>query len=165
MNEALVSGEALTGEEPEVAHVDVIIGDRDGPVGNAYAEALGAPSQGHGGLTAIVAPNLQVQPPTVISPTVTIQDLEDGAMIFGPAQKAVADAVADCVEDGTIPDDRIDDICIVANVFVHPAAEDKQEVYDNNLEATTLAIERAVNGEPTADRVAEERNDAEHPYA
>ncbi len=161
----LRSGEALVGEGNEVAHVDVIIGRRDGPVGFAYAIALGAPSQGHGGLTAIIAPNLAVKPPTVIVPTVTIKNMKQGELMFGPAQKAVADAVANAVKEGIIPEDKVDEWCIVANVFIHPAARDKEKIYKFNLEATKQAIERAVKNKPTLEEIEERREKAEHPFA
>ena len=158
-------GEALVGDGYEVAHVDILIGRKDGPVGYAFAIALGAPSQGHGGLTAIIAPNLAVKPPTVIVPTVTIKNMKQGEMIFGPAQKAVADAVADSVKEGVIPKDKIDEWCIVANVFIHPIASDKKKIYEYNYEATKLAIKRAINGLPTAEEVEEKRGSVVHPFA
>ena len=164
-HDVLMAGEALVGEGNEVAHVDVLVGRRDGPVGYAFAMALGAPSAGHGGLTAIIAPNLAVKPPTVIVPTVTIKNMKQGEMIFGPAQKAVADAVADAVREGIIPKDKIHEWCIVANVFIHPAAEDKEKIYRFNYEATKLAIERAVKGLPTVEEIEEMRGNATHPFA
>ncbi len=164
-HDVLMTGEALVGEGNEVAHVDILIGRRDGPVGIAFAMALGAPSQGHGGLTAIIAPNLAVKPPTVIVPTVTIKNMKQGELIFGPAQKAVADAVADAVKEGIIPKDKIDKWCIVANVFIHPAAEDKKKIYEYNYQATKLAIERAVKNLPTPEEVEEKRKEAKHPFA
>ena len=39
--------------------------------------------------------------------------------MFGPAQRGVAMAVADCVEDGTIPADEADDLFICVGVFIH----------------------------------------------
>lgn len=165
MKDSLLSGESLVGEGAEIAHVDVIVGKRNGPVGEAYASAIGNPSAGHEGLSAIIAPNLAVKPPTVLVPTVTLKSMEDGEMMFGPAQKAVADAVADCVKESTISRDKVDDWCVVANVFIHPAASDKGDVYEYNYEAAKEAIERAVEGKPTPDEVEDKRKGAEHPYA
>jgi len=165
MNDDVMSGEALVGDGAGIAHVDLMVGERDGPVGNAYASALGDPAPGHEGLSAIVAPNLAVKPPTVLVPTVTMKSMEDGEMMFGPAQKAVADAVADCVDDDTIPKEKMDNWCIVANVFIHPDAEDKEKVYDYNHEATKLSIKRAINDLPTPEEIKRERKEAEHPYA
>ena len=164
-HDVLMAGEALVGEGNEVAHVDVLVGRRDGPVGYAFAMALGAPSAGHGGLTAIIAPNLAVKPPTVIVPTVTVKNMKQGELIFGPAQKAVADAVADAVREGIIPREKVHEWCIVANVFIHPEAEDKEKIYRFNYEATKLAIERAVKALPTVDEIEEKRGSAVHPFA
>lgn len=38
-------GEALSGEGNEVAHIDLLIGDKDGPVGQAFANALATQSE------------------------------------------------------------------------------------------------------------------------
>ena len=51
-------GEALEGEGNEVAHIDLMIGDKDGPVGAAFAHALANQNQGHSNLLAVLAPNL-----------------------------------------------------------------------------------------------------------
>lgn len=85
--------------------------------------------------------------------------------MFGPAQKAVADAVADSVRDGIIPKEKINDWCVIANVFIHPAANDKQKIYKFNFEATKEAIERAVKNLPTLEEVEKKRKDAKHPFA
>ena len=106
-------GEALIGDGPELAHVDLLIGDKQGPVGQAFANGLSNLSVGHTPLTSVIRPNLMTKPATLIIPKVTVGDLEDASKIFGPAQTAVARAVADAVEDGYIPKDIVEDIVIV----------------------------------------------------
>jgi 5,6,7,8-tetrahydromethanopterin hydro-lyase len=39
-------GEALVGEGNEIAHIDLLIGSKDGPVGTAFANALANQSAG-----------------------------------------------------------------------------------------------------------------------
>ena len=90
-------GEALIGDGPELAHVDLLIGDKQGPVGQAFANGLSNLSVGHTPLTSVIRPNLMTKPATLIIPKVTVGDLEDASKIFGPAQTAVARAVADAV--------------------------------------------------------------------
>jgi len=103
-------GEALAGKEPEVAHIDLLIGRKDGPVGEAYAKAKAAPTAGHESLVAILEPNLVVKPVTLIVPTVTIKGMRQASMIYGPAQAGVAKAVADSVADGIIPKAAAEDL-------------------------------------------------------
>ena len=157
-------GEALAGQEPEVAHIDLIIGKKDGPVGEAYAKAKAAPSPGHEPLLAILEPDLAVKPTTLIVPTVTIKSMRQASMVYGPAQAAVAKAVADSVADGTIPKALVEDLIIIANVFVHPAAVNRHRVYINNYKAMRHAIRKAVEGRPTADEIIENKDRSKHPF-
>src|SRR3977135_4409383 len=96
-------GEALVGEGNEIAHIDLLIGSKDGPVGTAFATALANQSQGHTNLLALVAPNLPCKPSTVMITKVTIKGLKQAVQMFGPAQAAVGRAVADSVVAGVIP--------------------------------------------------------------
>src|SRR4051794_38826565 len=96
-------GEALSGEGNEIAHIDLLIGNKEGPVGIAFANALARQSAGHNNLLAVLAPNLAVKPATVLVTKVTIKGLRQAVQMFGPAQSAVAKAVADQVAAGVIP--------------------------------------------------------------
>jgi len=157
-------GEALAGKDADVAHIDLLIGEKNGPLGEAYAKAKAAPSAGHEPLLAILEPNLAVKPATVIIPTVTIRSMRQASMIYGPAQTAVAKAVADSVADGTVPKGAVDDLIIIASVFVHPSAVDRQRVYINNYKAMRHAIRKAVEGRPTVDEILENKERSKHPF-
>jgi 4-hydroxy-tetrahydrodipicolinate synthase len=157
-------GEALAGQGAEVAHIDLLIGTKDGPVAQAFANAKAAPKSGHEPLLAILEPNLSVKPVTLIVPTVTITSMRQASMVFGPAQTAVAKAVVDSVADGTISKDAADDLVIIANVFVHPTAVDRQRVYINNYKAMRHAIRKTMEGRPTMDELLENRDRAKHPF-
>ena len=157
-------GEALAGGESEVAHIDLMIGRKDGPVGEAYAKAKAAPSAGHEPLVAILEPNLIVKPITLIVPTVTIRGMRQASMVYGPAQAGVAKAVADSLANGIIPKDAVDDLIIIANVFVHPSAVNRHRVYINNYKAMRHAIRRAIEGRPTVEEIVENKDRAKHPF-
>src|SRR5262245_40990071 len=115
-------GEALVGGGDEVAHIDLLIGSKDGPVGHAFAMALANQSKGHSNLMAVLEPNLLTKPATVLITKVTIEGLHQAVQMFGPAQKAVAKAVADCVSAGVIAKDQAEGLVIVCGVFIHPKA-------------------------------------------
>ena len=102
-DETMFIGEALIGDGDELAHVDLLIGRKDGPVGNAFANGLSQLSVGHTPLLSVIRPNLITKPATIIIPKVTVGNLDDASKIFGPAQTAVGRAVADAVEEGIIP--------------------------------------------------------------
>ena len=156
-------GEALIGDGPELAHVDLLIGDKAGPVGQAFANGLSNLSVGHTPLTSVIRPNLMTKPATLIIPKVSVGDLEDASKIFGPAQTAVARAVADAVEDGYIPESIVEDIVINVSVFIDPSAEDYRKIYQYNYGATKLAIRRAMEGYPSIKKVLAEKDRGTHP--
>jgi 5,6,7,8-tetrahydromethanopterin hydro-lyase len=157
-------GEALVGEGNEIAHIDLLIGSKDGPVGEAFANALARQSAGHTNLLAVLAPNLAVKPATVMVTKVTIKEMRQAVQMFGPAQAAVAKAVADCVADGTIPRDQCEDLVMVCGVFIHPSASDNKKIHDFNYEATKLAIANAMNGRPTVHEMVARKDSAQHPF-
>ena len=156
-------GEALIGDGPELAHIDLLIGDKFGPVGQAFANGLSNLSVGHTPLTSVIRPNLMTKPATLIIPKVTVGDLAAASKIFGPAKTAVARAVADAVEDGYIPKDIVEDIVINVSVFIDPSAEDYRKIYQYNYGATKLAIRRAMEGYPSIDKVLAEKDRGTHP--
>src|SRR5256714_13498236 len=141
-------GEALSGEGNEIAHIDLLIGSKDGPVGNAFANALANQKQGFSNLLAVLTPNLICKPATVLITKVTIKGAGQAVQMFGPAQKAVAKAVADSVAAGVIAKDQVENLVIIAGVFIHWDAKDDGRLYQYNYEATKLSIQRALRGEP-----------------
>ena len=157
-------GEALAGQGAEVAHIDLLIGKKTGPVAEAFAKAKATPTPGHEPLLAILEPNLSVKPVTLIVPTVTIRGMRQASMVYGPAQTAVAKAVVDSVADGTIPKEAADELIIVANVFVHPTAVDRQRVYINNYKAMRHAIRKTIEGRPSMDELIENKDRSKHPF-
>jgi bifunctional enzyme Fae/Hps len=160
---AYLIGESLVGEGNEVAHVDLMVGDKTGPVGQAFAMGLTTLSAGHTPLLAVVRPNLPPKPHTLIVPKVTVKNMEDTGKIFGPAQAAVAKAIADAAEEGVIPASKLDEWVIVASVFIHPKATDYRKIYQYNYGATKMALQRALKKYPTLEKVNFDKDRAKHP--
>jgi 5,6,7,8-tetrahydromethanopterin hydro-lyase len=158
-------GEALVGEGNEIAHIDLLIGSKTGPVGAAFANALANQSEGHSNLLAVLTPNLLAKPATMLITKVTIKGMKQAVQMFGPAQYAIAKAVADSVADGTIPASAADDLVIICGVFIHPGAEDNAKILKFNYEATKLSILRAMKGQPTAAEIAAQKDTVKHPFA
>ena len=162
---SMLVGEALVGDGNEISHIDLLIGSKDGPVGVAFANALANQSAGHSNLLAVLAPNMAVKPATVMITKVTIKGAKQAVQMFGPAQFAVAKAVADSVAAGVIPAAEAEDLCIVCGVFIHWDAADDKKIYDYNYEATKLAIANAMHSSPRAADMVAAKETAEHPYA
>lgn len=160
---SMMVGEALVGDGNEIAHIDLIIGSKDGPAGHAFANALARQSEGHSNLLAVITPNLAVKPSTVMVTKVTIKGAKQAVQMFGPAQAAVARAVADSVDAGVIPKSQAEDLVIVCGVFIHWEASDSDKIYQFNYEATKLAIKSAMTGKPTVEEMLAGKNQ-EHPF-
>jgi 5,6,7,8-tetrahydromethanopterin hydro-lyase len=158
-------GEGLVGEGNEIAHIDLLIGDKAGPVGSAFANALATQSQGHSSLLAVITPNLICKPATVMITKVTIKGAKQAVQMFGPAQAAVARAVADSVAAGVIPADKADEYVIVCGVFIHWDATDDTKIYQYNYEATKLAIKSAMAGEPKIAEILAKKDSVKHPFS
>ena len=165
MAPTLQVGESLVGEGNEVAHVDLLIGSKSGPVGEAFANALVNQKEGHTNLLAVVAPNLPCKPDTIISNKVTIKGATQAVQMFGPAQAAVARGVVDSVREGVISEGDVDDLVIICGVFIHWEATDDKKIFDYNYTATKEAIARALNNEPAVSAVLESAEAARHPFA
>jgi len=161
----MLVGESLVGEGNEVAHIDLIIGPRGSPAETAFSNALTNNKDGFTSLLAVVAPNLLTKPATVMFNKVTIKGAKQAVQMFGPAQRGVAMAVADSVEDGTIPLAEADNLFICVGVFIHWLAEDDKKIQDYNYQATRESIKRAVTGEPTASQVISRKAEMQHPFA
>lgn len=156
-------GEALDGDGNEIAHIDLMIGSKTGPVGMAFANALSTQSEGHSNLLAVITPNVAVKPSTVMVTKVTIKGMKQAVQMFGPAQAAVAKAVADSVDSGVIPQDQAEDLVCVCGVFIHPEAEDNKKIYDYNYSATKMAIENAMKASPSAAEMVAKKDEV-HPF-
>src|SRR5947207_15267067 len=158
-------GEALVGEGNEIAHIDLLIGSKDGPVGIAFANALANQSAGHSNLLAVIAPNLVCKPATVLITKVTIKGAKQAVQMFGPAQAAVGRAVADSTAAGVIPQHLADNFVIVCGVFIHWDAKDDAKIYQFNYEATKIAIKNAMTGVPTLAEITAQKDKVKHPFS
>src|SRR5271170_5126598 len=154
----LMVGESLVGDGNEVAHIDLIIGPRGSAAETAFAHALTNNKDGFTALLAVVAPNLATKPSTVMFNKVTIKNAKQAVQMFGPAQHAVAKAVADSVAEGVIPREQADDLFICVGVFIHWEAADDKKIQDYNYRAVKESIARAIGGEPKAADVVAKRN-------
>ncbi len=156
-------GEALMGQGLEIAHIDLMIGDKKGPVGQAFANGLVNLNQGHTPLLGVIKPNLTPKPQTLIVPKVTIKGLDQANLIFGAGQAAVAKAVADALAEEIIPREKAESWVVVVSVFIHPNASKTHRIYHYNYGATKLALRRALSSYPTVKKVLAEKDRSTHP--
>ena len=145
---------------------EILIGRTDGPVGQAFANLM-AQSKGHTAMFAIRACNQLVRPATMLVPKVTLKDSANIDLFGGVVQSATADAVVDCLIDGTIPKEMANELCIISLVWIDPrcakdANLDKKDMYRTNYEATKLAIKRALADEPSVEELIAKRHKIRH---
>ena len=158
-------GESLVGDGNEVAHIDLVIGSKQGPAGAAFLQALTNNKDGFTTLLAVVTPNLPAKPDTILFNKVTIKGAKQAVQMFGPAQAAVARAVVDSVASGVISKQQAEDYCIMVGVFIHWDASDDTKIYDYNYQATKESIARALGKKPSVDEVIAGSKTAKHPFS
>jgi 5,6,7,8-tetrahydromethanopterin hydro-lyase len=157
-------GESYVGEGAEAAHINSVLGDRDGPVGAAWATALATPRAGHVAFVTVIQPNLPVKPLTLFVNKAPIADEQHGDLTWGAAQAGVAGGVADAVADGVISAEDAEDLVLIVAVWVNPAARDAQLVYANNRTATRKALENGVSGAPKVADILAARHEPANPF-
>ncbi len=161
---AMALGESFIGEGAEAAHINTILGRREGPVGTAWATALATPSQGHTPFVAVVKPGLPAMPMTLFVNKAPIASAEHGTLTWGAAQAGVAAGVADAVAGGHIEAADCSELLLIAAVWVNPAASDADLVYANNRAAMLTAIRASLDGLPRVSDVLAARHLPANPY-
>jgi len=161
---SLELGEAFVGEGAEAAHVNTVLGPRDGPAGAAWATALATPSAGHAPFVVVLRPGLPVKPPTLFVNKAAIAGDAHAALTWGAAQAGVAGGVADAVAEGVLPAAELDELALIAAVWVAPAARDADLVYRNNRSATRAALAAGRAREPALGDVLGARARPENPF-
>jgi len=155
----LCVGEGFAGPPfSEVAHIDLLLGRRNGPVGKAMERARNEPRPGH----ELVIIN--ERPLTLFVPTVTVRGAKASQLVYEEAVSGVNLAIEHAIAQHNLPEALLDDLCLIANVFVHPAASIRQRVRINNYKAMRGAIRRALEGRPTLKELVAEKEAARHPF-
>jgi 5,6,7,8-tetrahydromethanopterin hydro-lyase len=157
-------GEGFAGEGANAAHVNTMLGSKDGPVGAAWATALATPRAGHVPFVVVVKPNVPVKPMTLFVNKATI-DTPDGPLArltWGGAQAGVAAGVVAAVRKGVVPQEDAHELVLITAVWVNPAA-DEEAVYANNATATLAALVAGRDDAPTL-RAMFDAGPPENPY-
>ncbi len=163
--EALIAdGPPLTAAEPEV-----VIGELDGPFGTAFANLMGDQVQGHSRVLALMNTDMQVRPATIMVSKVTVKKTAYTNILMGTVQGAIANGVLDAVRNGTIPKEKANDLGIIVSVWLNPGITtienlDHEALFDVHRRATTRAIEKAMNNEPSIDYLLENQEKLVHKY-
>jgi formaldehyde-activating enzyme len=173
MSERIVmrTGEALIADGPPLtaAEPEVVIGELDGPVGTAFANLMGDQVKGHSRVLALMNTDVQVRPATIMVSKVTVKNTAYTNILMGSVQGAIANGVLDAVRKGIIPKEKANDLGIIVSVWLNPGITtvenlDHEALFDVHRRATTRAIEKAMNNEPSIDYLLENQDKLVHKY-
>ena len=160
----LYIGEGFEGPGVNLAHINVLIGPRNGPAGQAFATALATPSTGHAPFVIIVRPGVPTKPLTLYVNKAQIAHEFHGNATWGASQAGIAKAVAESLEEGVLPPEAENDWAIVSANWVNPACDDLDAVYENNYRACKNAIRAAMLGLPERKAVFEAAAQVSNPF-
>jgi 4-hydroxy-tetrahydrodipicolinate synthase len=142
----------------ETAHTDLLIGTRGGPVERAIEKALEAdPEQSKMRI-------IMDRPSTLLVPTITTRTKKQEELLYVHAVDGLKWAIDASIKDGFLPEEILDDIVLLANVFVHPAAANRRRVMVNNYKAARYAIRKAIEGRPTLEEIFHQKQSVRHPF-
>ena len=163
--EALVEGDA----DYLCAEPEIVIGELDGPVGQALATLLGNQVKGHTKVFAILNSDVQVKPVTLMVSKVTVKSSRYTNILMGTVQAAIANGVLDAVRAGDIPKEKANDLGIIYSVWLDPSVADLSEdeidhkaLFEVHREATLKVIRKALRNEPTIDWLLENQDKVVH---
>jgi 5,6,7,8-tetrahydromethanopterin hydro-lyase len=145
----MLIGEGFAGSGPNAAHVNTVLGPKDGPVGSAWATALATPRLGHAPFVVVARPNVPVKPFTLFVNKAAIEADGHARLTWGAAQAGVAAGVVVAVRTGVVPEPDTDVLLLIAAVWVDPKADDEDAVYANNTDATIAALVAGRDGTPS----------------
>jgi 5,6,7,8-tetrahydromethanopterin hydro-lyase len=157
-------GEGFVGAGSDTAHVNSVLGWRGGPVEAAWATALATPRAGHIPFVVVLQPNLAVQPPTLFVNKAPLASERHELLTWGAAQAGVACGVSTAVQEGIIPAADVTALLLIAAVWVSPAADDEEAVFENNREATRAALRAGATGAPDVSAVVSACDAPNNPY-
>ncbi len=157
-------GESFSGAGVNAAHINTVLGSRDGPVGTAWVTALATPRAGHASFVVIARRSLAACPPTLFVNKAMIENDSHADLTWGPAQAGVAQGVGRAVEDGTVERERVGELLLIAAVWVNPAADDAGAVYENNAAATHEALRNGRSGGPDLDEFLAAAKSPSNPF-
>jgi len=147
----------------DVAHINLLLGVKDGPVGKAVKDTLANPREGHEPVL-VKFEGKEIKPKTMLTPTVTVRSEQQAELVYVYAMSGVAKAIKDCINDGLLPKDALDELVMIASVFVHPTASNPKRVNINNYKAMRFAITKAIESRPTQEEIMEYKESARHPF-
>jgi formaldehyde-activating enzyme len=151
------------------AEPEIVLGELDGPVGQALATLAGDHVKGHTKVFAILNSDVQVRPVTLMVSKVTVSDSRYTNILMGTVQAAIANGVLDAVRTGDIPKAKANDLGIIYSVWLDPSIlkvpkkkVDHAALFAVHREATAKVIRKAMRSEPSIDWLLANQEKVQH---
>ena len=152
-------GEGFAGPpSEEVAHVDLLMGLKDGPVGKAIDRSMSQWGEERG------LKIIRERPLTLLVPTVTLRTRKARRLFYDSAVDGINLAPQADIDAAFLPEAMLDDVVLIVNAFVHPSASIAKRVEFNNYKAVRQAVRKAIEGRPTMGELVNEKVSARHPF-
>ncbi len=156
-------GEGFVGDGSNAAHINIVLGPRDGPVGTAWATALATPREGHVPFVAVAQPNIPVVPFTLFVNKAAIATDRHGELTWGSGQAGVAAGIG-LAHQASLFDENVDSLVLIVAVWVNPSADNEELVFVNNRDATFVALQQARDGGPDVGQALAAMANPSNPY-
>lgn len=163
MSLGICIGEGFVGSGVNAAHVNTVLGPRQGPVGVAWMTSLATPRQGHVPFVAVARPGIPIVPFTLFVNKAAIDGDRHGDLTWGAAQAGVASGVGLAHDRGLFEGD-LDQLALIVAVWVNPSADDEEAVYVNNRDAVLAALVMGRDGISDLARALEAMREPTNPY-
>ena len=164
MTQSLYIGEGFEGPGVNAAHINLMMGPRSGPAGQAFTSALASPSAGHAPFMLIVKPGVPVKPMTVYSNKTPIEGELHGNATWGASQAGIAKAITEALLAGQLPPEAENEWVIVTANWVNPACDDLDAVFEHNYRAAQSALAMALTQGPTRETLSRALNELSNPF-
>lgn len=157
-------GEGFAGNGVNASHINIMMGPRDGAVGQAFANSLSSPSQGHCPFMVVIKPNVPAKPMTLYVNKAEINGELHANATWGASQAAIAKAVTEALLEGILPTEAEDEWCVITANWVNPGCTDLDEVYHNNYKACSDAIRAAMEKTPKRQQLGQALQQLGNPF-
>jgi 5,6,7,8-tetrahydromethanopterin hydro-lyase len=124
----------------DTVSVGIAAGPKTGSLGSAFVKLLTTPKIGHEALTVILEPNLPVRPISMMFPVQQIESMRQASLFYGPVQAGAAQAVAEMLAAGKVPEASVSDDVVIMSLDVDLNARERRTIRSETKDAVLLAL-------------------------
>jgi 5,6,7,8-tetrahydromethanopterin hydro-lyase len=159
-------GSGVEGGGVSAAQIDVVLGDRDGPIGVVYAQSLASPTPGHSPIVVCSRPGMAVKPATLLVNKAPLAGDDHARVTWGAAHAGVAAGILEGISLGLLSHDEATRSVLIVSAWVDPGVGivHQDAVFDNNRLALLDALASATAGRPTVTEILDDTGGFYNPF-